>query len=426
LKLRTGAVWMVALLAASLLAACGGSEEDASTAAVRLVNATQEFGAIDLYASDTLQLSAVAEGSASDYVGLDAGDYTLKLKRSASSSTADTITLSATGDTDYTVVAYNDGSTLSTAVFSDDKSAPTSGYASLRIYNAGSSAGSVDVYITETDADFASATATFSVNATYVSSYDEIAAGTYRVRVTGAGDKSDLRLDIPSIALADQQIAMLVLTPTSGGVLVNGMLVNQAGSVSAYDNANARVRIVAAIGGNASVTASTADGELATTLQSPSAGAYTIVPAAMTGFAVQVDGTAIDTSAFAVAPGEDVTLLVYGDAAAPQWRALLDDNAPATSSSYTKLRLVHVLNGLGSTLSLSADYVSVADNIVYGTASEAASLAGGTAIRLEATSPLFAQPLYLAPEVSLTAKSAYSLFMMGDAAAPIAVLRKDR
>lgn len=426
MKLKTAAMWMVALLTASVLGGCGGSSNDEKLGAVRLVNATQNYGAIDLYTSDTKRLSSIAESSASNYLELDEASYSVLLKPAGSSSTALTQSLAVAADTSYTLVAYNSGSTLSSAIFTDNQSAPTSGYASVRILNAGSAAGAVDVYVTATDADLATATATFSVSAAYLSSYVEIAKGTYRVRVTAAGDKSDVRLDIPSVALADQQIATLMLTATSGGVLVNGTLVNQAGAVTAYTNTNARVRVVAAVTANASVSASTSDGSLTTTLQAPTVGAYVSVPATLSGLVVKVNGTAIDTSALTVAAGADVTLLVYGDAASPQWRALIDDNVPATTSSNTKLHLVHVLNGLGSTVTLSADYVAVADNVAFGAASPAASFAAGTGIRLEATSPLRTTPLYLATDVSLTAQKVYTLFLMGDASAPVAVLRKDR
>jgi hypothetical protein len=121
-----------------------------------------------------------------------------------------------------------------------------------------------------------------------------------------------------------------------------------------------------------------------------------------------------------------VTLLVYGDAAAAQLSVLLDDNRPASLGANTKLRLVHALNGLGGSVSLNADYVTVADNIAYGAASTAASITASTTIRLEATTPLKTTPLYLATDVTLVAQKVYTLFMLGDASAPVVVMKRDR
>jgi hypothetical protein len=259
-----------------------------------------------------------------------------------------------------------------------------------------------------------------------ITSYVEITKGTYRIRVTGYGDKTDVRLDIPSVALSDQQITTFMLTGTAGGVLVDALTVNQGGSVTSYKNANARLRVVAAVTGNGSVTAGTTDGTVSSALRAPTVGAYVSTPAALTGLAVAVNGIAVDTSALALTAGTDATLLVYGDAAAPKVKLLVDDNSLATVTGNAKIRLVNVLNGLDSTITLNADYVAVADNVAFGTASTPASIAASTTMRLEVTSPLRTAALYTATDVSLVAQKVYTLFVMGDASAPVAVLRKDR
>jgi hypothetical protein len=295
------------------------------------------------------------------------------------------------------------------------------------VFNGATAAGYVDVYITAPDADLSTATATASsVASASVTSYVEITKGTYRIRVTGYGDKTDLRLDIPSVTLSDQQITTLMLTSTAGGVLVNGLLVNQGGTVTAYKNANARVRVVAAVSGNASVTTSTSDGSLNTTLLSPTVGTYVTTPASLSGLAVSVNGTALDASALATSAGTDATLLIYGDASAPKLKLLTDDNSPATVSANAKIRLVNLLNGLDGTISLSADYVSVGDNVSFGGLSTPTALAAGTGIRLELTTPLRTTALYTATDVTLVAQKVYTLFAMGDASSPVVVLRKDR
>jgi hypothetical protein len=427
LKLKNFAIWICALSCAPFLSGCGGSSSNSGTANLRLLNATHDYGAVDFYTSDTLALSAVAEGTASTYLGYTEGSYAFKIKPAGTSTTALSNSLSLSKDTNYTLVAYNNGSTLATTYFTDTQAAPTSGTAAVRIFNGATSSGYVDVYVTASDADFATATPTASsVSGASITSYVEITKGTYRIRVTGYGDKTDIRLDIPSVTLSDQQIATLMLTGTNGGVLVNALMVNQGGTVTAYKNANARLRVVAAVTGNGSVTASTTDGTVSSTLQAPTVGSYVSRPATLAGLAVAVNGVAVDVSAVALTAGSDATLLVYGDAAAPQVKLLVDDNSPATVAANAKIRLVNLLNGLGSTMTLNADYVAVADNVAFGAASTPESITASSTIRLEVTTPVRTTPLYSAADVSLTAAKVYTMFVMGDASAPVAVLRKDR
>ncbi len=415
------------LLMPLLLHACGGGGDDSGNAAVRLVNITQDYGALDFYADDTRQAAALAAGTASDYAALAEGSYSFRLRPAGGSTNTWSQTSSLSKDTSYTVVAYNTGTSLAAAWLTDSQSAPTSGYAALRVFNTSSDTGSVDVYVTASDTRLSDVSPTVSgLAGANLGGYGEIANGTYRVRVTGAGDKTDLRLDIPAIALADQQIATLVLRPAAGGVLVHGWLLNQKGTLSAYPNTTARLRVVASVSSNGIVSATTSDATLSVSLQSPSVGSYATTPAALPGLTVKVNGTAIDTSALGVAAGADATLLVYGDATAPQWKLLSDDNRPASTSTNTKLRLVHAVQGLDSTLGFNVDYVTVAESVAYGSASDPSSVTAGTAMRLEVTSPVRVTPLYQATSVSLTAQKVYTLFMLGDATTPVPLLRKDR
>lgn len=428
MKLKALTLWLSALLCVPLLSGCGGSgSSDDGTGNVRVLNATHDYGAVDFYVSDSLSVSALAEGTASAYSSLTTGSYAFKFKPSGTSTTAVSNSMTVAKDTSYTLVAYNNGSTMSTTYFSDDASGPTSGTAALRVFNGATSAGYVDVYVTATDADLANSSPTASsVAGASMTSYVEITKGTYRIRVTGYGDKTDVRLDIPSVTLSDQQVATLMLTGTAGGVLVNGLLVNQGGTVTPYKNPNARLRVVAAVSGNASVGATTTDGTLSATMLSPTVGTYVTTPAALTGLAVAVNGSSVDVSSLSLAAGRDATLLIYGDASAPKARLLVDDNSLPSVSSNAMLRLVNVLNGLDGTISLSADYVAVGDNVAFGSASTPTAVAANTTMRLEVTSPLRSSSLYTATDVSIAAQKVYTVFVMGDASSPVVVLRKDR
>lgn len=421
--------WMAAALAlVPLLQACGGGgSSDGGDGAVRLINAADGYASLDLYSSDTSLSTGVASDSAGSYVSLGSGTYTFKLKRTGSSTTSSSSDRTVLADTSHTLLAYSTNETLKTVFLTDNEAAPTSGTAKLRVFNGAAEAGALDVYVTAPDATLADSTATVSALGTErISGYSEISAGTYRVRITGSGDKTDLRLDLPSVVLADQQIATLVLTTTPGGVLVHGLTLNQKSSVTAQKNSSARVRLVAGAAANGNAAATVNGVVLSAGLKSPAVGSYTLVPAGALALTVSLDGNPLSTGVTTLTAGSDNTLLVTGSGASGTAVLLNDDNRPALTAANTKLRLVHGVGGLASPVTLTADYSAVATDIATNTASVPASIAASTTMRLEATTPTVTGSLYLATDVTLQSGKVYTLFMLGDAATPVGVLRRDR
>lgn len=425
MKLKT-LFCLFAALPLAVLSGCGGSSDD-GPGQVRLINATTEYASLDFYASDTRVAAAVLQDSVSDYATLGAGTTTFKLKRADSNTTTLSTDRTVSDGVYNTLVAYTTAGTLRTAYMTDSEDAPTSGTAKLRVFNTSSEAGSVDVYITSVGGSLTDASAVASsLLSERTSGYSEIGSGSYRLVVTGAGDKTDLRLDIPSLTLVDQQVATLILTNTQGGVLVHGLLLNQRGTAGAQKNTSARIRLVAGTTANATVAASINGSTLSTGLNSPTVGGYTLVPAGSLSTDIQVNGVAVATSGLTAAAGADISLMVLGPQGAPQVVLLSDDNRPPTTTSNVKLRLVHGLNNLNGSITLSADYSAVATDLAFGAASATTSVPASTTYRLEATSPVATTPLYLATDVTLQATHIYTVFMLGDAAAPAGVLRRDR
>jgi len=410
-----------------LLNACGGGGSSGGNGAVRLVNAADDQASLDLYAGDTSIASAVATGTAGAYASVGAGTYTMQLKPTGSNATASSASRTVGSDTSYTVVAYTSGEALKSVLLTDDEAAPTSGSAKLRVFNASIEAGALDVYVTTPDASLSASTPYVQgLGTERIGGYVEYGAGTWRIRVTGNGDKTDLRLDIPSITLTDQEIATLVVTSTPGGVLVHGLVIQQKSTVAAFRNGSARLRLVASAAGGAAVAATANGTSLSAGLTSPAIGNYTLVNAGALALDVSIGGTAVTAPAPTLAAGSDTTLLVTGSAAAPVITVLADDNRPALLSGNTKLRLVHGVSGLASPITLTADYAAVATDVAPNTASTPASMAASTTLRIEATSPAVAGSMFLATDVTLQAGRVYTLFMLGDTSASAGVLRRDR
>lgn len=418
---------LFAALSVALLSACGGSDDDDGPGSVRLINATTEYASLDFYASDTRVAAAVLQDSVSDYVSLSSGSITFKLKQADSATTSLATARTVSSGVSSTLVAYTTGGTLRTAYMNDTESAPTSGTAKLRAFNGSIEAGSLDVYLTSVGGTLDQVSALInSLGSTYLSTYGEIGSGSYRLVVTGAGDKTDIRLDIPSISFANQQVATLILTNTPGGVLVHGLLLNQGSTLSLQKNTSARIRLVAGSTANGTVAAAVNGSTLASGLRSPSVGGYTLVPAGALSTDIQVNGVTVATSGLTATAGADLSLLVLGTPDAPQVALLSDNNYPPTTSTNAKLRLVNGVNGLNGSITLTADYGAVASNVAFANASAAASVLAGTDYRLEASSPVSTSVLYLATEVTLQATRVYTVFMLGDTSAPVGVLWRDR
>jgi hypothetical protein len=283
--------------------------------------------------------------------------------------------------------------------------------------------------------------------------------GTYHIQVVGTGtgyNGTDVRLDIPAAIIGNQQILTLALTPTTGGTLVDGLLVLQEGlvpqtgqsAVTSYKNGSARVRIAASFvaTGNSPINTAKANGVslLGPSLSSGSVSSYVPVPliAGLTAAAPQatgvsagaqslpitINGSAITlsgscTSATATAtPGQDLTLLVFGSASSPQYCLLNDDNTLAASGS-AKIRLVNGVNNLATNISLTYGGL-YQQNAVFAAASTATSvpIPGGSPYALVG-SPVGGTSL---GSPALEPQGVYSVFMLGDyTSTPSAVLTTD-
>ena len=244
------------LLTLTLLQACShNNNSSASQNTVRLVNGTSQ--ALDMVTGGMTLASGVAYGDASGNDTLTVGSYLIDLEDAGTGIPSAQFNFSFSASSPFTLLAYMSSQNLQVAQLVDSEPAPAVGDGKIRIADLATDAGNVDVYVSTDNnpaddvyAPGAVSPALLGANRLVqifsgMSGYFEVPANTYHIWVTGAGDKTDLRLDMPSIGIADQQISTLALTSTTGGALVDGLLVNQQGAVTARQNGNARMRIAA-------------------------------------------------------------------------------------------------------------------------------------------------------------------------------------
>lgn len=428
-NILTGAL----LAAAAALTGCGGSID--TEGHVRLVNATTNASALDLYESSDRILAGVAPGSASGYVDLEEDSYTLLVKNAGSGSTAATLSAAIDKETSYTVVAYLSGGEMNAEFIKEKEDDPSDGTAKLRIFNAAPvEVESVDVYLLDDacstlgSSDIAMATGVTGLQDSFSEITAASAGTTYHVCVTAAGDRADLRLEIPALSLKDQQIATLILTRTTGGVLLDGLLLNQKGSATAHANGAVRLRLAADAASGGVVTAAANGTTLGASFASPTVGAYKLVAAGDLDIKLSIAGTAVSAGDLSASAGTDLTLLVTGTAAAPGVTLLVDDNLPSTSSTKpVKLRLVNGLNGIGSgALMLTVDGDVVADSVSFGSASNTVNVTAAAATA-EFDVSFAGSSLWSASDQTLSSGKVYTVFLLGDAGGTVkGILRADR
>jgi len=427
---------MVGLVATGVaLSGCGSSDSSSSTS-LRVLNATNSHPSIDLQVNAVVVEPGTATDAVSAYAGPASGSNTLQITDAGVTTALATTVPTLSGGNHYTVVAYEVGSTVKTAIVSEDNTTPTSGTAQMRLYNTVVNAGKLDAYVANvanctsttlsTLSPLTTFTSTTTVTATTLATYSP---GTYRVCVTGAGNSADLRMEL-SVTLVSQQIAFVVMTPTTGGALINGSVLTQQGSNVATRNTNARVRLASAVSGNATVSATATASGVTTTIDSasvaPAFGYYVLVPnAASQTLSITSVGSSFSGSVAAptgLAAGGDYTLLVYGTTA-PVATLLTDDNRPPTDGTSVKLRLIHGVTGNVGSLTLTANSSLVASGLAAGTASGyVAVTANTTTTTLKLTSSV-AGALLTDVNDPLSANTVYTILAGGDVGAPQFIIR---
>ncbi len=421
---------IAAVAGTTVLAGCADLGEDRTKARVRLVNAADATGypALDMRVETGVLQGNVAYGQNGAYSEVAPDDtQNSTITNAGSPSALVTFSPTLTRDKHYSVLAYGGTGALRHLVIEETVAEPAVNHTSLRIFNAAPDAGNLDVYITaDSDALTTAVPALAAAKYGELSAVLDLASGTWRVRVAAAGSKVDLRLNVPAVAFGNRQALTLVLTPSSGGTLVNALLLVQSGALTRLDNVHARVRVAPGVTNNGAVTVVQGTAALATNLSWPAVGAYALVPAGAAAFNISVDGNSVGAPAGTLAAGGDYTLLVYGLAASAQAALIADNNRLPTTAGEGLVRLVNGVAGLASPLSMSFDSVSVASSVAAGAASTPyVGITDTTTGVITVTSP-GAGSVFTATARTVRTGRVYTVFVIGAAGAVEGALVQDR
>lgn len=421
--------WLLWLLAGSMLAALSGcyvAPDDRTKARVRLVNATRDYVSLDLRVDGSLRQSAVSYGVNAGYAEVDPDRSSSTITTAGSATSLLSFTPAVSKNRSYAVLAFGKAGALREVLLDENQSSPSSGKTGLRVVNGAADAGAIDVYLTSASDALATAVAVHSA-AAYgeVSPALDVTGGTWRLRVTGAASKTDLRLDVADLALPSGQIAVLVLTPSVGGTLVDALLIKQEDTIVQANGANARVRAMAGVGSAGAVTASVGGVSLLENANSPVAGNYKFVASGAPALAISVNGNSVGPPVTSLAPGRDSTLLVYGPAATPTSIWLADDNQLPAASGSLRIRLVNATTGVAGTASLSVDGEAVGSGgVAEGATGTYSEITASSSATLSVTAG--ATNLFSATNQSLVAGGVYTVFVVGAPGSTSGIIKRDR
>jgi hypothetical protein len=134
----------------------------------------------------------------------------------------------------YTVIAYSNAVGTTQFATAADLFTPLAGQSALRVFNAGATGTSYDVYVTDPGESLAAAAPTFNnVTGGTFTTFANVSAGTLRqMRITNAGFKT-LLLDIGSTALiAGQNLTLVIAPPAAGASTLRSFFVTGCNAVA--------------------------------------------------------------------------------------------------------------------------------------------------------------------------------------------------
>ena len=427
MRVSTPFLYAALAVAALLLSGCevASSGGDAS---VRVVNASMDFASVDLYLDDKRKISAVGYESASDYLKMDADTYDVEFRRADASGALDSYSEDLAGDERLTWLVLGSSGDFQVTAIDETHDPADKDESLLRLVNAASDAGAVDVYLTDEMTNLGDVSPTFAdvaIDTLAGEGLVTLDSGTYRLRVTAAGSTTDVRLDRSGVVLASKGVYTLIVAGTTGGVLTDAMLLKQDGDLTLLQTTQARVRAVVGLDSGTTASVSVDGTPLVASASIPVLGTYRLVDAGTVDMKVSVDGSDVAVDDLSLTAGSDYTVVYTGTPASVTQTSLMDVNRLPSSRTF-KVRLVNAMSALGEPISMSVDFLPVADSVAVGSLALSDEIDAVDSGRLDVTRVLTSSTLYSLTSLSLESQGVYTQVMFGSAATPTGALRKDR
>jgi hypothetical protein len=395
---------------------------------VRVVNVVADVPVLDVSANDEPTFPGVAFQGSTDYNDLDNESTTFAAKPPAASAPLAQATFALAGEQTYTLVVHGTSSQPLIMLLPDATIQPGGGRSQIRIANAATGIGPVDVYVTAPGAPIADALPNLvSIGYTGASTYLQVSPGTYQMRITEAATKTVL-YDSPSISLSDNTSTDLILYTTTSGRLPNALLldVNGAGQRVVANNTLANVKFVHAAPQAGAVNVLVDATTVFSNVPYPQANGYSTITAGSHTVSFEptaAPGAPIATVAPTLAPATDTTVVATGLAGSTHAFVVSDNNLPPTSSANVRVRLVNASIDVGP-LDLLLNDAKQASAVPADAASGYAEIAGGT-YTIKLVDPGTTNVRAMLSDAALVNGTTNSIYAIGQPGALVAAVSQD-
>jgi hypothetical protein len=209
-------------LAAVAVLGAGLASAQAGNGYVRVVHASPDAPAVDIYVESNIVLEALPFREYSDYLAVPAGTYTVSIKVSGTDTTVKSFPVTLAAGKYYSAIAvgYATGGKqpgFDVLALEDDLALPANNGVKLRVIHGAPGAPAVDVYVTTPFETLMGKTAALTkVPFKAYSPYVTVPVGTYQARVAVADTKT-VAIDSGRLITWNNMIRTVIAVDTKGG-----------------------------------------------------------------------------------------------------------------------------------------------------------------------------------------------------------------
>src|SRR3977135_1119670 len=195
----------------------------------------------------------------------------------------------------------------------------------------------------------------------------------------------------------------------------------QQGTLTTYNNTQARVRGAVGIANGTTVNATVNGSNILTNATvGVIGGTYTLVNSGSVPVTLNVDGKAVTIPNQTLAAGADYTFLVWSNASGTQTSLIADVNTlPASLVTKSRVRLLNGRAGLADPLTLLVNFQTGATGVTLGTASALAQFTSGTNNEVDVIDTNTSATLLTKTTLTLDPGGVYTMFIAGGGNSPV-------
>ncbi|MEJ5370004.1 MAG: DUF4397 domain-containing protein [Bryobacteraceae bacterium] len=206
---------------AAVCAVAGLTFAQSSNARVRIVHASPDAPAVDIYVNGGMVLENLPFREYSEYLSLPAGTYNVEIKVTGTNTVVKHLSVPVMAGKDYTAIAvgYAGGAQpgFDVMLLEDDNTAPADGRVKIRVAHTAPGAPAVDIYVT-TPFETLTGKQPVLTNVPFkaASGYLSVPIGMYQARVAVAGTKT-IAIDSHRLVTWGGMIRTIIAVDNKGG-----------------------------------------------------------------------------------------------------------------------------------------------------------------------------------------------------------------